>query len=88
MKLKIKRIEPSCPICGYTIKTCQCLFSGTCHPDRDKERTVVTDHLYLLTDEQIQHLKYLQAHWQISYADEEMNKFLKELKKQSIFEVE
>ena len=51
-----------CPICGYELNSCQCLFAGSAHPDRDKERDVVQDHLYLLSDEQLLHLIKLQRH--------------------------
>ena len=27
----------------------QCMFSGSCHPDRQKRKEVVKDHLYLLS---------------------------------------
>lgn len=68
-----------CPICEYEIGYCQCRYGGSCHPDRSKRRKVVQDHLYLLSNEQIEHLKKVQAFWQTSYADEEMSKILKEL---------
>lgn len=68
-----------CPICKYEIEYCQCRFGGSAHPDRSKRRNVVQDHLYLLSDEQIEHLKKVQSYWQTSYADEEMTKILKEL---------
>ena len=69
-----------CPICEYEVGCCQCRYGGSCHPDRSKRREVVVDHLYLLSDEQIEHLKKVQAFWQTSYVDEEKNKILKELK--------
>ena len=65
-----------CPICGYELYFCQCLFGGSAHPDRDKERTVVQDHLYLLSDKQLLHLEKLQRYWQTSYGDEEKAKML------------
>ena len=60
-----------CPICGYELYFCQCLFGGSAHPDRDKERAVVQDHLYLLSDKQLLHLEKLQRYWQTSYGNEE-----------------
>lgn len=72
--------ETICPICKYNVSRCQCMFSGSCHPDRSKVRTVVTDHLYLLSPEQLEHVIDLQRRWQISYGDEEKNKILDELK--------
>ena len=68
-----------CPICKYPFEWCQCYFGCLAHPDRSKRRQVVQDHLYLLTNEQIKHLKEVQAYWQTSYSDEEMNKIIKEL---------
>ena len=73
-------MNDKCPICKYPFDMCQCLFAGNAHPDRDKEREVVQDHLYLLTDEQITHLKKLQKYWQTSYGDAEKNNILEELK--------
>lgn len=69
-----------CPICKYELGYCQCLFGGSAHPDRSKRRTVVLDHLYLLTEEQIAHIIKLQKHWQTSYGDDEKNKIVDELK--------
>ena len=68
-----------CPICRYDIRHCQCNYSGSCHPDRSKRRQVVLDHLYLLSQEQINHLQRVQAYWRTSYADEESNNIVKEL---------
>ena len=68
-----------CPICKYEIDDCQCRYSGSAHPDRSKRREVVQNHLYLLTNEQIEHLKKVQAFWSSGSIDEEYNKILKEL---------
>ena len=69
-----------CPICEY--ESCQCIYAGNAHPDRYKRRQVVLDHLYLLSDEEIRHIQWLQAYWQTSYEDPEkeaiMEKFIKE----------
>lgn len=70
-----------CPICGYELNLCQCLFGGSAHPDRDKERDVVQNHLYLLSDEQLHHLIELQRYWQISYGEEKRTNMLYCLKK-------
>lgn len=70
-----------CPICGYGLGLCQCLFGGSAHPDRDKERDVVQDHLYLLSDEQLHHLIDLQRYWQTSYGDKKRTKMLEFLDK-------
>ena len=72
-----------CPICKYPLKYCQCRYSGSAHPDRSKYREVVQDHLYLLSNEQIEHLKKVQAYWQTSYADKERNEILKELENEN-----
>lgn len=69
-----------CPICNYELGMCQCLFAGDCHPDRTKIREVVLDHLYLLTDEQIKHIQYLEKYWNMSYADEEKEEIKRKLK--------
>lgn len=69
-----------CPICEYRFQDCQCRFSGNAHPDRSKRARVVADHIYLLTDAQIVHLKKVQEWWQTSYDDEEMNKILYKLR--------
>ena len=70
-----------CPICGYELNFCQCLFGGSAHPDRHKERDVVEDHLYLLSDKQLFHLKKLQRYWQTSYGDEKRTEMLERLEK-------
>ena len=69
-----------CPICEYQISDCQCLFSGSAHPDRSKRRKVVLDHLYLLKEEQIKHIQHLQSFWKTSYSDKSMNAIVEELK--------
>lgn len=71
-----------CPICGYSIDECQCLFSGNAHPDRSKRIFVVMEHLYLFSPEQIQHILELQKHWRICYVDDEKNNILKELERE------
>lgn len=72
-----------CPICNYSISGCQCRFVGSTHPDREKEREVVLDHLYLLSNEQLKHVIQLEKWWQISYGDEYRSKLLNQLKKES-----
>lgn len=72
-----------CPICRYDICHCQCRFGGSAHPDRSKRRTVVLDHLYLFSEEQINHIVNLEKSWQVSYGDAELNEILKELKKEA-----
>lgn len=68
-----------CPICKYEFDMCQCRFGGKAHPDRSKRAKAVADHIYLLSDAQIDHLKKVQEWWQTSYDDEEKNAILKEL---------
>lgn len=69
-----------CPICGYKLKECQCLYSGSCHPDRSKREEVVLHNLYLLSQEQLKHIIDIQKAQKGSYEDDEKNKILKELK--------
>ena len=69
-----------CPICKYQINQCQCRFSGSAHPDRNKRREVVLDHLYLLSRYQLMHVIELERWWSMSYTDSERNKILDELK--------
>ena len=76
----IEKVRNICPICEYQFQDCQCRFSGNAHPDRSKRARVVADHIYLLTDAQIVHLKKVQEWWQTSYDDEEMNKILYRLR--------
>lgn len=69
-----------CPICQYELNDCQCLFSGSAHPNRENRERVVYDHLYLFNKYQIDHLIKLQEYWQTSYSENELNKILEELK--------
>lgn len=69
-----------CPICGYRLKMCQCRFTGSAHPNREKAEEVVKDHLYLLSKKQLKHVIKLERFWNRSYADEEKNEILKKLK--------
>ena len=68
-----------CPICKYEFKHCQCAYGGKAHPNRSVRARVVFEHIYLLSDEQIEHLKKVQKMWRISYSDEEKEKIVKEL---------
>lgn len=69
-----------CPICGYQLGRCQCPFGGSAHPDRSKKREVVLHHLYLLSEEQLQHVIQLERQWQISYGDQERSEYLEQMK--------
>ena len=71
--------KKNCPICDYKFDMCQCPFSGSAHPNRSKRARVVADHIYLLSDEQIDHLKQVQKLVHTVYADEEMKQILAEL---------
>lgn len=73
-------MKDKCPICEYSFESCQCRFSGSAHPDRSKRSKVVKDHIYLLTEAQIDHLKRVEKWWQTSYDDEEMTQILENLK--------
>jgi len=82
--LKIKEeanMKEKCPICDYDIEHCQCCFGGSAHPDRSKREAVVRDHLYLFSDEQVQHIIELERYWRISYLDEEKEKIREELER-------
>lgn len=70
-----------CPICEYPISNCQCYYGGTAHPDRSTKREVVLEHLYMLSKLQIEHIKNLEEHWQICYADEERKEILNKMSK-------
>ena len=72
-----------CPICNYSFNYCQCLYYGDAHPDREKRKQVVKDHLYLLSNTQIRHLAKLESWWSTSYGDNEKNAILEELKEKS-----
>lgn len=61
-----------CPICEYKLHECQCIFSGSAHPDRWRRLRIVQDHLDMLSPKQIGHLVALESYWRISYADEEL----------------
>ena len=69
-----------CPICRYGFSACQCRFSGSAHPDRELNRKVVLDHLYLLSKKQLQHIIKFQRDYCVSSSDEKYNKILNELK--------
>lgn len=71
-----------CPICSYPLDRCQCLFGGNAHPDRYKEREVVLDHLYLLSEEQLRHVIKLEEWWCMSYTDTERSAILERLKRE------
>ena len=76
--MKLFRKE-RCPICDYELNYCQCLFGGSCHPDRSKRKEVVFGHLYLFSKKQIKHLIGLEEYWQISYGDDEKEGIREEL---------
>lgn len=69
-----------CPVCKYELETCQCLYSGSAHPDRHKRYEVVINNLYLLTETQLRHIISLQQFRRVSYIDDEKDKILQELK--------
>lgn len=81
-KRKEANIKEKCPICDYDIEHCQCCFGGSAHPDRSKREAVVRDHLYLFSDEQVQHIIELERYWRISYLDEEKEKIREELERE------
>ena len=62
--------KKNCPVCDYL-------------SDRSKRARVVADHIYLLSDGQIEHLKQIQKWWNTVYDDEEMNQILEELESEA-----
>ena len=58
-----------CPICEYEMQHCQCVFSGSAHPNRGRRKRIVKDHLELLSPKQVAHLIALEARWNTSYGD-------------------
>lgn len=82
LKFKIAKYflrKTKCPICGYPISMCQCLYGGSCHPDRNEEREVVLSHLHLLSKTQLRHIINLEKYWSTSYEDEKRSKILKRM---------
>ena len=77
-----------CPICDYPLNYCQCLFEGNAHPDRNKEREVVLDHLYLLSEAQLRHIIKLEECWHISYANMERTAILERLEREHLLKKE
>lgn len=71
--------DEDCPICGYRLYECQCVFGGNAHPNRDKRKQVVKDHLYLFTPLQVAHVIELERRWETCYVDDEMNEILDEI---------
>ena len=71
--------EVICPICNYSIDSCQCRFGGSAHPDRYKNREVVLDHLYMLSEAQLRHIIKLQTWCQTSYGDDIRKELLNNL---------
>lgn len=59
-----------CPICEYEMHECQCIFSGSAHPDKSRRIRIVKDHLELLSQKQVGHLIQLEEWWQTSYGDQ------------------
>lgn len=80
--------EEYCPICKYKLRQCQCVYSGSAHPDRSKREDVVKDHLYLLTPTQLKHLIELEKFWRTSYSDDEKTAIYEDLKRQAEKEIE
>jgi hypothetical protein len=48
---------------------CQCIFSGSAHPDRSVRIRVVKDHMHLLSLKQVAHVIALESWWRTSYGD-------------------
>ena len=79
-----KMSKERCPICGYELSECQCIFGGNWHPDRTKEKEVTLHHLHLLTEAQIKHVISLEKYWCICYVDDEKNKMIENLKTKGV----
>lgn len=77
-----------CPICDYPLNHCQCLYDGNAHPDHNKKREVVLDHLYLLSEAQLRHIIKLEEYWRISYANMERTAILERLEREHLLEKE
>lgn len=72
-----------CPICKYELDKCQCRFAGSAHPNRDKIRDAVVNHLYLLSSAQLAHIIDLERWWAMSYSDDERTEILNHLMEES-----
>lgn len=46
----------NCPICGYPFKMCQCMFTGSAHPDRDRVMDYAFTHIDEYKEPQKSHL--------------------------------
>lgn len=68
-----------CPICNTDTEHCQCLRIA--HDDRYKYKRLkaVLDHLYLFSDEQLEHIKNLEKYWDAFYMDNECSQIRDEL---------
>ena len=78
--MKTKKINKNCcPICGYELKNCQCIYDD--YPERQHRCEVVLDHLYMLSKKQLRHIMKVQQFQQTSYADDERSKMLDYLNK-------
>lgn len=74
---EIEKEHDICPICGYPIPSCQCMYDHGI--DRSKRMEVVFSHLHLLTPEQQKHVVRLQSEMNISYEDSERDHIYWEL---------
>lgn len=80
MKMEIRRIKPDeCPICQYKFKMCQCKYGGKSHPERDRQVRVVFDNMYLLNEQQREHIIKLQEFFNTSYTDRAMQEIKEQL---------
>lgn len=74
-----------CPICQYELRSCQCIFGGSAHPNRERRKRIVKDHLYMLSPKQVAHVIALEEYWRASYGNsedkEEFEKFKEFLEK-------
>lgn len=80
---RLMRVEERCPICDYELPRCQCTFGGPAHPDRSMMERVVKDHLYMLSEEQLKHVVWLERFWRTSSDDAEYNECYEKLKERT-----
>lgn len=78
--MDIRLIKPNeCPICHYEFKMCQCKYGGKSHPERTNNIRVVFDNMYLLNEQQREHIIKLQEFFDMSYTDRAMQEIKEQL---------
>lgn len=78
--MDIRLIKPNeCPICHYEFKMCQCKYGEKSHPERTNNIRVVFDNMYLLNEQQREHIIKLQEFFNMSYTDRAMQEIKEQL---------